>query len=77
MTRATVAKRLGANSKASGSDAASGARATLSAFYAWLIGNGRAEPNSLVGTIETAQEEKRRQVAPARRDQGCVEGLSG
>ena len=58
-------------------DAAKRARATLSAIFGWLIGNGRAEPNSLVGTIETAQEEKRCRVARARRDQGCVEGLSG
>ncbi|MEH3065425.1 MAG: hypothetical protein PGN33_22700 [Methylobacterium radiotolerans] len=36
-------------------DAAKRARATLSAIYAWLIGNSRAEPNPVVGTIETAQ----------------------
>lgn len=77
MSRATVAERLGVILKENEPDAAKRARATLSAIFGWLIGNGRAEPNPVVGTIETAQEEKRCQVALARRDQGCVEGLSG
>jgi hypothetical protein len=53
LARATVAKRLGVISKESGPDAANRARATLWAFYAWLIGNGMAEPNSGIGAIET------------------------
>jgi hypothetical protein len=77
VSRATVAERLGVILKENEPDAAKRARATLSAIFGWLIGNGRAEPDPVVGTIETAQEEKRCRVARARRDQGCVEGLSG
>ncbi|MGU3544655.1 hypothetical protein [Methylobacterium sp. A52T] len=59
-----MAERLGQISKESGPDAANSARATLWAFYAWQIGNGVAEFKSVIGRIETAQEEKRRRVLP-------------
>lgn len=62
VTRAKVAERIGVISKESGPYAACRSRATLSAFYAWLIGNSMAETNPMVGTIRTGQEEKRRGV---------------
>ncbi|SFT10995.1 Integrase [Methylobacterium sp. yr668] len=62
VTRAKVAERLAEISKDSGPYAANRARATLSAFFAWLIGTGAAETNPVMGTIKTAQEEKRRRV---------------
>lgn len=62
VSRAKVADRLAVISKENGLYAANRARATLSAFYAWLIGTGAADNNPVIGTLKTAQEEKRRRV---------------
>ncbi|KNY23803.1 site-specific integrase [Methylobacterium sp. ARG-1] len=62
VSRANVADRLAVITEESGPYAANRARATLSAFYAWLIGTGAADTNPVVGTLKTAQEEKRRRV---------------
>jgi integrase len=41
------------------------ARATLSAFYAWAIGQGLAETNPVVGTVPVAPERPRERVLSA------------
>jgi integrase len=48
--RDTVAALLSAIAKRSGPAAANRARATLSAFYAWALGEGLCEENPVVGT---------------------------
>lgn len=62
ITRAQVAERLAEIARDSGPYAANRARAALSAFYAWLIGTGAAENNPVIGTLKSAQEERRSRV---------------
>ncbi|MCJ2015235.1 tyrosine-type recombinase/integrase [Methylobacterium sp. J-076] len=62
VTRAQVAERLGEVVKGSGPHAANRARTTFSAFYRWLIEEGVAEANPVVGTRKPAKEEKRQRV---------------
>jgi integrase len=50
VSRVTVASRLREIAKASGPTAANRARATLSAMYAWAIGEGLCETNPVDGT---------------------------
>ena len=50
VSRVTVAARLREIAKESGNTAANRARATLSAMYAWAIGEGLCETNPVVGT---------------------------
>jgi integrase len=52
--RRDVAARLGEIAKEHGPVAASRARATLSAFYAWAIKEGLADQNPVIGTNEPA-----------------------
>lgn len=62
VTRAQVAERLGEIAKGSGPHAANRARTTLSSFYAWLIAEGAAEANPVVGTRKPIREEPRQRV---------------
>ncbi len=62
VTRAQVAERLGEIAKTSGPYAANRARNTLSAFYGWLIEEGVAEANPVVGTRKPIRDEKRQRV---------------
>lgn len=62
VTRAQVAERLSEVAKGSGPHAANRARTTLSAFYRWLIEEGIAEANPVVGTRKPGKEEKRQRV---------------
>lgn len=50
ITRADVAAEIGAIAKKSGPSAANHARATLSAFYRWAIGEGLCDENPVAGT---------------------------
>lgn len=62
VTRAQVAERLNEIAKASGPHAANRARTTLSSFYTWLIAEGLAEANPVVGTRKPHREERRERV---------------
>ncbi|TXN80625.1 tyrosine-type recombinase/integrase [Methylobacterium sp. WL8] len=62
VTRAMVAERLNVIAKTSGPYAANRARTTLSAFYGWLIEEGLADANPVVGTRKPIQDEKRQRV---------------
>ena len=50
VSRVTVAARLREIAKTNGNTAANRARATLSAMYAWAIGEGLCETNPVIGT---------------------------
>jgi integrase len=60
--RATVASELRTIIKDRGPIAADRARSTLSAFYAWLIGEGLAETNPVIGTNKSGQARDRERV---------------
>ncbi|GJD73128.1 tyrosine-type recombinase/integrase [Methylobacterium goesingense] len=62
VTRAQVSARLNEIVKTSGPHAANRARTTLSSFYAWLIAEGVAESNPVVGTRKPHREESRQRV---------------
>lgn len=62
ITRATVSHRLGINSADVGPFAANRARAALSAFYAWALGEGVATANPVVGTHKAVEEQARDRV---------------
>jgi integrase len=62
MSRATVASRLREIGKTSGSTAANRARGTLSAMYAWAIGEGLCETNPVDGTNKAEQAKPRKRV---------------
>lgn len=62
VTRAQVAERLSEIAKTSGPHAANRARTTLSSFYTWLIAEGLAEANPVVGTRKPHREERRERV---------------
>jgi integrase len=55
ITRADVATEISGIAKKSGPSAANHARATLSAFYRWAIGEGLCDENPVVGTNTQAQ----------------------
>lgn len=75
VTRALVADRLGEISKASGLYAANRARTTLSAFYTWLIEEGRAEANPVVGTRKPVKDERRQRVLKPAEIQAVLRAL--
>ena len=54
--RARVAARLSELAKVNGPMAANRARAALSAFYTWAIGDGVAHANPVIGTNKPAEE---------------------
>lgn len=60
--RATVAAELRAIGKARGAVAADRARSTLSAFYAWAIGEGYCDVNPVIGTNKQSKDEGRERV---------------
>lgn len=62
VTRAQVAERLVEISRVNGPHAANRARTTLSSFYTWLIQQGVAEANPVVGTRKPIREERRQRV---------------
>jgi integrase len=62
ITRAIVAERLRAISKENGPIAADRARSALSKFYAWLIGEGLAEGNPVIGTNKSGEAVGRERV---------------
>lgn len=57
--RATVAARLRVIAKGSGPVAADRARSTLSAFFAWCIGEGHCEANPVTGTNKHSEDKER------------------
>ena len=65
ITRRDVASRLPVIAEAHGSIASNRARATLSAFYAWAIGQGLADVNPVVGTVKAGEERSRERVLTA------------
>jgi integrase len=62
VTRAMVAARLGQIASTKGPYSANRARAALSAFYSWAIGEGLADANPVVGTNKAIDEESRDRV---------------
>jgi integrase len=62
VTRAMVAVRLGEIAGTKGPYSANRARAALSAFYSWAIGEGLADTNPVVGTNKAIDEESRDRV---------------
>ena len=62
VTRATVSARLAEIAEGSGLFAANRARAALSAFYAWAIGEGLATANPVIGTHKATEEVARDRV---------------
>jgi integrase len=62
ISRATVAAQLRVIAKERGDIAANRARAALSKFYAWEIGEGQADNNPVIGTNKAAEEEGRERV---------------
>jgi integrase len=62
VTRAMVAARLGEIASTKGPYSANRARAALSAFYSWAIGEGLADANPVVGTNKAIDEESRDRV---------------
>jgi integrase len=61
ITRADVAARLGDIARTSGRVSAARARGTLSALFAWSIGEGLCESNPVVGTNNPAEGVKPRE----------------
>jgi integrase len=62
VTRAMVAARLGQIASTKGPYSANRARAALSAFYSWAIGEGLADANPVIGTNKAIDEESRDRV---------------
>ncbi len=62
VTRAIVAARLGEIASTKGPYSANRARAALSAFYSWAIGEGLTDANPVVGTNKAIHEESRDRV---------------
>lgn len=62
ITRATVSGRLAAIATENGPFAANRARAALSAFYGWAMGEGVAAANPVVGTHKATEEVRRDRV---------------
>jgi integrase len=62
VTRAMVAARLGEIASTKGPYSANRARAALSAFYSWAIGEGLVDANPVVGTNKAIDEESRDRV---------------
>ncbi len=62
ITRATVSARLGEIGEKNGLFAANRARAALSAFYSWAMGEGLAAANPVVGTHKPTEEAPRDRV---------------
>ncbi|MCG5245302.1 tyrosine-type recombinase/integrase [Methylorubrum extorquens] len=62
VTRAQVAERLSEIAKGSGPHTANQARTTLSSFFTWLIAEGAAEANPVVGTRKPIKEGRRQRV---------------
>src|SRR5271170_6171187 len=62
VTRSMVAARLAEMATANGLYAANRARAALSAFYSWAIGEGLANENPVVGTNKPVDEVSRDRV---------------
>lgn len=60
ITRATVAAELRRIAKDSGPSSADAARAKLSAFFAWAIGEGLCENNPVIGTNRAGGESRGR-----------------
>ncbi len=75
VTRAQVAEGLGEIAKTSGLYAANRARNTLSAFYTWLIEEGIAEANPVVGTRKPTPDEKRQRVLKSAEIQAVLRAL--
>lgn len=59
ITRAVVAARLGEIAFAHGPYASNRARASLSAFFTWAMGEGLAESNPVIGTNKATEEVSR------------------
>jgi integrase len=59
VTRRDIATRLGEIAEERGAYAANRARATLSAFYSWMMSEGIVEVNPVVGTNRQADEQAR------------------
>jgi Integrase len=59
VTRAVVAARLGEIASAHGPYASNRARASLSAFFTWAMGEGLAEINPVIGTNKATEEVSR------------------
>jgi integrase len=62
LTRSMVATRLAEIANANGPYAANRARAALSSFYSWAIGEGIADSNPVVGTNKATDEVSRNRV---------------
>ena len=62
VSRDSVAKRLGAIAGENGPIAADRARAALSAFFTWAIGEGLCEANPVIGTNKAAEMQSRERV---------------
>lgn len=62
VTRSMIAARLAEISQANGPYSANRARAALSAFYSWAIGEGLANANPVVGTNKATDEISRDRV---------------
>ncbi len=60
--RATIAARLRILAKNSGAVASDRARSTLSAMYAWAIGEGLCESNPVIGTNKSSEGKSRERV---------------
>lgn len=60
--RATVAAELRTIGKTRGAVAADRARSTLSAFFAWCIGEGYCDENPVIGTNKQSKDEGRERV---------------
>jgi integrase len=65
ITRAMVAKRVAEISDANGPYSANRARAALSAFYGWAIGEGLSDANPVVGVNKAIDETSRDRVLSA------------
>ena len=55
-SRATVAAQLGVIAKTNGPFASNRARASLSALFTWVMGEGLAETNPVIGTNKATEE---------------------
>jgi len=62
ITRAAVAGRLGEIAEGHGLFASNRARATLSALFAWAMGEGLADANPVIGTNKATEEVSREHV---------------
>ena len=60
VNRPLIASRLGALVKTNGPVPANRARATLSAFFSWAIGEGRCDNNPVIGTNKQSEKQRER-----------------